>query len=389
MSAAGAAAMPHDAMEEHGAQGSRPVSGSSVQEILPFNPPEAVRKWLRPADWEALSAAWAEAESHAMQWSESEIDGLDDGFWDQEQAMQMQAMGSPSWQQGMGYTQEMARKRRPRKRPDWDQDFNLLGSDSRKPAPLRRYFDEIPAETAPPKEAIRPGMRPKNVDYRHVEDDRFEALLYGRGWLGSHEQCASVDNDGLHPHLRHYFDQRGIESTYRQRPHIDHPWDQMRKPRTPERPPDRELHRKILARGCGSTATLPDPNEPPKAIHWGTRCLRYGPDPKVRQGQGGEKIPWVYDHNRLESEDNTVMNPLLRHYFDADGIESSFRNRGRQYGRAVKSVFGREFSKPGKPKPVSMTSIGNASTAIGSATSSLTLQASQSSPNLSHSSPLL
>merc|ERR1712113_1104629 len=75
-------------------------------------------------------------------------------------------------------------------------------------------------------------------------------------------------------------------------------------------------------------------------IHWGGRCLRYGPQCHLRQSPTGEKIPWVYDHHRSETEDNEILNPLLRHYFDADGIESSFRNRGRHYGRPTRSIFG-------------------------------------------------
>ncbi|CAE8614688.1 unnamed protein product, partial [Polarella glacialis] len=65
------------------------------------------------------------------------------------------------------------------------------------------------------------------------------------------------------------------------------------------------------------------------AIHWGTRCLRYGPDPQVREGKEGEQIPWVYDFHRSEAEDNEMLHPVFRHYFDQNGLESSFRNRGR------------------------------------------------------------
>merc|ERR1719188_81802 len=55
-------------------------------------------------------------------------------------------------------------------------------------------------------------------------------------WLDSWYQKASTDNDGIHPHLRHYFDRRGMESTFRQRPQLDHPSTRHIKPRSPGRP---------------------------------------------------------------------------------------------------------------------------------------------------------
>merc|ERR1712129_339425 len=98
----------------------------------------------------------------------------------------------------------------------------------------------------------------------------------------------------------------------------------------------------VKARGMGS-------------ITWGTRCLILGPNANVKRGLGGEKIPWVYDHGVTETDDNDVLNPLLRHYFDADGIESSYRNRGLNYGRATKMCFGMPpiEHKHTSPKPAS------------------------------------
>merc|ERR1712060_645135 len=55
---------------------------------------------------------------------------------------------------------------------------------------------------------------------------------------------------------------------------------------------------------------------------------------------GGSKIPWVNDHHLLESDDNTILNPRLRHYFGGEGLESSFRMRGRHYGRPLPAVMG-------------------------------------------------
>merc|ERR1711904_706909 len=42
------------------------------------------------------------------------------------------------------------------------------------------------------------------------------------------------------------------------------------------------------------------------------------------------EIPWVADHNIAESVDNGGLHPKLRHYFDRDGLPSSFKNRGRR-----------------------------------------------------------
>lgn len=206
-------------------------------------------------------------------------------------------------------------------------------------------------------------MRKKEANPRFEEDDRFEALLYGNGWLDCWGQRGSSDNDSLHPLLRHYFDHRGIETL---------------PPRTPQRPSARTLKTKIINRATMAPKP-PDPDAPPKSIPWGVRCLRYGGDYQAHHYlPKSHKIPWVYDHNRSESEDNEVMNPLLRHYFDADGIESSFRNRGRQFGRPVRSVFGRQFKQPDQ-KLAAVASLASLSTATPGDQS---MQESQSEPSL-------
>eukprot|EP00439_Symbiodinium_sp_Y106_P034946 s1123_g4.t1 len=328
-------------------------------EGLPFDPPEEVQQLLRPQDWDALAQAWEAAEARTAAW-QTLGEGLGPGSWQDSDGERFVEAGSPT------------PVKKKKSRPKWKEDWSLIGSDSRRPAPLRRYFDSVPAEIRPPVEPVRPDMRRVEPNPRFVEDDRFEALLYGTGWLDCWGQIGSTDNDALHPHLRHMFDKRGIESSYRQRPTADHPWLQTLPPRTPQRPSPRTLKQRII---CRATAQKPppDPSEPAKSIPWGVRCLRYGADFQAHRSMPrDEKIPWVYDHNRSESEDNTVMNPILRHYFDQDGIESSFRNRGRQFGRPVKSVFGREFSKP---KFVSLAS-------LSTAASSTSLQASQSQPSL-------
>lgn len=87
-------------------------------------------------------------------------------------------------------------------------------------------------------------------------------------------------------------------------------------------------------------------------INWGARCLQYGTDSfKVKlepvNGVPQPKIPWVADHQVTVCTDNVILNPMLRHYFDKDGLESSFRNRGMHYGRQPRPVMG---VTPGKKK---------------------------------------
>ncbi|CAK9056748.1 unnamed protein product [Durusdinium trenchii] len=318
---------------------------------LPFYPPEEVQQMLQPGDWEALERAW----SH--DWQGMETAGFPCGSY--------LAETSGQWPE---------EKKKKKQRPKWDESWSLIGSDSRRPAPQRRYFDAVPAEIRAPVEPVRPDMKKKEVNPRFEEDDRFEALLYGTGWLDCWSQTGSSDNDSLHPLLRHYFDHRGIESSYRQRPTADHPWLQTIPPRTPQRPSARTLKKKIINRATMAPKP-PDPGAPAKSIPWGVRCLRYGGDFKAHHYlPKTHKIPWVYDHNRSESEDNPAMNPLLRHYFDADGIESSFRNRGRQFGRPVRPVFGRQFTQPDQRLA--------AVASLGILAPGKTMQESQSEPSL-------
>jgi hypothetical protein len=77
-------------------------------------------------------------------------------------------------------------------------------------------------------------------------------------------------------------------------------------------------------------------------IHWGARCLMFNTDrvkvrPKKIQGEI-DQIPWVADHHVSVTNDNNELHPALRHYFDVDGLESSFRNRGMHYGRPDKRL---------------------------------------------------
>merc|ERR1719272_2450093 len=84
-------------------------------------------------------------------------------------------------------------------------------------------------------------------------------------------------------------------------------------------------------------------------MHWGARCLLYGPKTEEKQkANGTARIPWVTDFNVMESDDNVGLGPMHRHYFDTTGLESSFRNRGRHYGRAKKYPFAMNGPKPGE-----------------------------------------
>jgi len=170
----------------------------------------------------------------------------------------------------------------------------------------------------------------------------------------------SPDNEALHPHLRSYFDRRGLESCYRQRPVIDLTSKKLR-PRTPGRPSTREKIMKFRSTsepslGQGSSMSADDEEEKigvefrhTGGIHWGGRCQMTGTDkpkaPVVKHPVTGEvmKIPWVNDHHNSVSTDNSILHPALRHYFDVDGVESSFRNRGLQDGRPMRfprAIFG-------------------------------------------------
>merc|ERR1711957_1163821 len=153
-------------------------------------------------------------------------------------------------------------------------------------------------------------------------------------WVDSFWQTADIDNDNLHPHLRHYFDRRGVEASYRRRPILDK--------NTPKLRPRTAKHKGFVYTAPSLSASSPslspsgqqlDPLDVSGryggSIQWGSRCTKYGPSLDAKE-KGGEKIPWVEDHHICESDDNHGLPPTFRHYFDAEGIESSFENRGRE-----------------------------------------------------------
>mmetsp|Transcript_36422 Transcript_36422/g.64799 ORF Transcript_36422/g.64799 Transcript_36422/m.64799 type:complete len:476 (-) Transcript_36422:247-1674(-) len=362
---------------EENAGALEPYSGSPTATL----PPPNVQSWLKREDWDALTKAWEEAEAKAIAWAEGA--DIEDEYWEESPVQSPPAHSVSS-------LPPLSSKRR---RPKWNQDFHLMGQDHRRPQPLRRYFDKLPAENSLPK-ALRGEDRYPKFDYEqrnsplkhHKTPNRkpqystlsSTSMQTRRPWAPSHHLSISVDNDQLHPHLRHYFDRRGLEAGYRNRPAVAVVTQTLR-PRTPQRPSTRE---KILKfRSESMPAMMPGAERHTGSMHWGTRCLMYGPDykakpkpsPKKSASQSltrgnVERIPWVSDHHVSVAEDNSILNPMLRHYFDADGLESSFRNRGIHYGRKARSVWGH---LPVPSKPPGATDSRRASSAVSSVGSSM------------------
>lgn len=337
----------------------------ALANVDPFDPPDEVKNMLSQDELaivrrqimkheQAMVLEWEadEAEAYHMQ---SMMTGPGDSY--------VAASGSHPSKQGRGQAK-------------WDQNFHQLGKDSNMPPPLRRYFDELPKENSRAKQPVRsdimklfPGQANSIFSIQHPtfapdlgELPRFSASdpkvvekarnqQREKDFIDRFDLSCSVDNDLLHPHLRHYFDRRGIKSGYKNRPHVDKVTPKLR-PRTPERPSTREKILRYYASDSALLASLGlSKGSPAKVVSgarergegditWGRRCLMFGPDKAVRQGEDNDKIPWVSDHHRMESEDNEILNPLLRHYFERDGLESSFRMRGRHYGRPLPAVMG-------------------------------------------------
>lgn len=318
-----------------------PTTLSQVGSV-PFDPPEAVKKWLRKEDWDALTKAWEEAEAQAIQWAEGE--DWDEDLWEDEEDTPSTLSTSTLGKTG--------------RRPVWDEAFSMLGQDKGKPAPLRRYFDSLPSERSPwcPPPGQRQYAANKKAPFYDPEESPLGFNQRGqRVWCSTFSQNCSSDNDLLHPHLRHYFDRRGIESSYRQRPHVDKVAPYLR-PRTPLRPTTRELVLRHSVsepdvRGKDAHDTMSAQSRGIGDITWSRRALLHGQDYKLRrpgeilekteQGSAKHPVPWVADHHISVSDDNSSLNPMLRHYFDAEGLESSYKNRGHHHGRAKRRVFGK------------------------------------------------
>mmetsp|Transcript_8232 Transcript_8232/g.18404 ORF Transcript_8232/g.18404 Transcript_8232/m.18404 type:complete len:368 (+) Transcript_8232:192-1295(+) len=301
-----------------------------------FEPPEHVKRMLRPEDWEALTKVWAEVEEETLRMLE-ESDFDDPG-----------ALAPPRRAAASKSKSSPAKPRR--KEIPWNQEFHLLGADHpRRPARLRRYFDSDHNSGTPwcPNSDEFQEARLKSTflgaDKRKPKEPYLHAEAHEVPWNDAFHNTVDVDNDGLHPFLRHYFDRRGVEASFRTRPHVSK-CDWRTKVRTPGRPPtrDRILKWSVSEPSLLSTSTVRSREEvcPPSLdtearhsgnITWGRRCLQYGRPGEEQDGRG--KIPWVHDHHVSVSIDNDILNPRLRHYFKEEGLEASFRNRGHHYGR--------------------------------------------------------
>lgn len=320
--------------------------------------PEAVQKWLRKEDWEALTKAWQEAETQAILWAEasdSEEARMEELYQEASQASFRPSASVTSLPPLSNPGMKMRRKKPLRK---WDEAFSLMGKDTGKPPSMRRYFDGVPNENTVVgfhAKGFKADIDPKKKAKGFAPPEHLKSR---RSWVETHEQTVSGDNESLHPHLRSYFDRRGLESCYRQRPHVD-AVTPVFKPRTPGRPSTRELLMRwtvsepSLATGSVMSSQSAGIEDEPGGvegrhrggIHWGPRCQMLGTaDFKVKSKHdkaASPVIPWVMDHHVGVAVDNSGLNPMLRHYFDADGLESSFRNRGHHYGRPPRDEMGR------------------------------------------------
>jgi hypothetical protein len=320
--------------------------------------PESVQKWLRQEDWEALTKAWQEAEAQAIAWadaSDNEEARMEELYQEASHVCLQPSVSTTS-------LPPLSRpgKQKRRKTKQWDEQFGLMGKDTGKPPALRRYFDATPSETR--------GARGSDSNLGKAKPFKLpEHLASRRNWVDTHHQTVSPDNEALHPHLRSYFDRRGLESCYRQRPHVN-ATTKLFPPRTPQRPSTREkimrFRTSLSEPSLASGSIMSNSNQSEGmeeesrgvegrhtgGVNWGERCQMLGTaDYKVKtkdRAKGSaspQKIPWVKDHHVSVALDNTILNPMLRHYFDADGLESSFRNRGQHYGRPPRDAIGLEL----------------------------------------------
>jgi len=327
------------------------ASATSVQDPSLPAAPEAMQKWLRQEDWEALTRAWQEAEAQAISWAEgtdSEEVKMEELWQEASQASFQPSMSVSS----LPPLSQTSSKKRRRKRSQWDEAFHLLGKDTGKPPSMRRYFDSLPSENTVPLRIRMEGDPKKAALGRGAGFDPPENLKGRRSWVEAHHMTVSPDNPSLHPHLRSYFDRRGLESCYKSRPIIDLTSKKLR-PRTPQRPSTREKimrFRSVSEPSLTKVSLMSELSDQVEAggiearhigtTNWGKRCLHYGTadfkiKPKREDGRP-EKIPWVADHHTSVGTDNVILHPALRHYFDQDGLESSFRNRGIHWGRKQK-----------------------------------------------------
>lgn len=277
---------------------------------LPVGPPEELRAYLSPDDWEDFEGAWVEKEAESLLQSVSDRPGR------------------------CAYLTEAPKRRG---RVPWNDYFQLLGQDREgRPQHHRRYFDPLCGEVVNNPKGRHGSKKNGAVPHRSSR----QASCGQRPWVDNFARNVTSDNDVLQPRLRHYFDRRGWEGSYRQRP--GEASLTLRHPRTTPREKRDPLQSSVSLPSLSSTSRfgpLDDfSEEQPEDVAWGTRCLLYGPDVSIRSSPEG-KIPWICDHHLCESVDNEGIHPAVRHYFDKEGMENSFRNRGRHYGRPKRNPF--------------------------------------------------
>lgn len=214
---------------------------------------------------------------------------------------------------------------------NWNRRHHTNGfCDTGNPRMLRRYFDEVCNEPSKPKADHLWEFDSEVGDQQSSEPSQsVQSLMKRKPWVASFWMDCSTDNPILNPALRHYFDRRGMEASYRTRPEVAKHAPVL-PPHSPREPyPQHSKESKAVPKD--------EPN-----TQWGNRCMQWGCNVKAQttdeiqllRGTDGQ-IPWVADHHVNESVDNNGISPLLRHYFDREGLPSSFRNRGRSYGRPM------------------------------------------------------
>jgi len=225
------------------------------------------------------------------------------------------------------------------------------------PYSKRRYFDGQHAEFSNESKE-----EPKQISQTPISDDRPE-------WVESWSVTASLDNSGIHKHLRHYFDRRGLPSTYRAKPALLPFIDDLQprsRPSTSERAwamrtsqsmpsfksassPDGTARTGSMMSSYSNKSSRWGFSGPEEiaarsegSIHWETqRCLQFGPNKKIGEARylgdpvgkaSGKKIPWVWNHHISDDEDREFMNPSPRTWTGA----------GRRHIMACHSRNGRE-----------------------------------------------
>ncbi|CAK0841241.1 unnamed protein product [Prorocentrum cordatum] len=229
--------------------------------------------------------------------------------------------------------QQQQQQQQQSRKPRWDEHHHMPrgGQDCPgMPYSKRRYFDGQHAEFSNESKE-----EPKQISQTPISDDRPE-------WVESWSVTASLDNSGIHKHLRHYFDRRGLPSTYRAKPALLPFIDDLQprsRPSTSERAwamrtsqsmpsfksassPDGTARTGSMMSSYSNKSSRWGFSGPEEiaarsegSIHWETqRCLQFGPNKKIGEARylgdpvgkaSGKKIPWVWNHHIGSAESGT------------------------------------------------------------------------------------